>query len=267
MSKIIEKIKSLFSAGKIDFMIGYAEGVAGKVKPYFAAGAEFSDNFIADERCIRNLAVYLNKKEIKSIPKVGIQATMPAIKSILQLAAENQLAEGKVIALVATPQGEILELSTFAEMENFLKNPFPDIAAMARQRIAQIDEMPREARWEYWTKEMANCVRCYACRSVCPLCYCTQCAVEVNKPQWIPVPTHAQGNLEWHMVRAMHLAGRCIGCGECARACPVEIPVGLFSLMLNDFTQETFGQAAGMTAKPDYALGIFKDNDNENFIR
>jgi ferredoxin len=177
--------------------------------------------------------------------------------------------DGQITALVVSPDGKVMEMNSFAEMEKFVSGDFPvsPAAVQARERIHQILDMPREQRWEYWQHEMQNCIKCYACRSACPLCYCTQCTVESNKPQWIPVASHNQGNLEWHIIRAMHMAGRCIGCGECTRACPMDLPVGLISMVLNMYTQEEFGQVAGMKASPDYALGTFKVEDKENFIR
>lgn len=267
MSELNEKIKQLLESGKVNIMIGYSEGAAGNVKPFFSTDPSEAEKFIFDERCLQNLAVYVNNPEIKTKGKMGIVAHFPAVKSILQLAAENQISDGQVIAISVSPDGKVSELNNFAEMESFVANPFPDKSAPLRQKIEEIMKMSPEMRWKYWTNEMANCIKCYACRSACPLCYCTQCTVECNQPQWIPVSPHHQGNLEWHLMRAMHLAGRCIGCGECTRACPVDIPVGMLSLMLNDYIKEEFGQVSGMKSTPDYALSSFRVHDKENFMR
>ena len=65
----------------------------------------------------------------------------------------------------------------------------------------------------------------YACRAACPLCYCTRCIVEDNRPQWILPWASTLPNIEWQINRVMHMAGRCTGCTECERACPMDIPV------------------------------------------
>jgi formate dehydrogenase (coenzyme F420) beta subunit len=74
------------------------------------------------------------------------------------------------------------------------------------------------------------------------------------------------GNLDWHLMRAMHLGGRCVNCGECAKACPMDIPLNLLTYQLIDGIQADFGAVAGMKADAVYALSTFKPDDKENFI-
>ena len=91
--------------------------------------------------------------------------------------------------------------------------------------------------------------------------------MDCNRPQWVPVPSHAIGNQEYQLVRAMHLAGRCVQCGECGRACPVGIPVHLLTFYAEDSVHAQFGQRAGASATIDYALSVFRPDDKETFIR
>jgi len=66
----------------------------------------------------------------------------------------------------------------------------------------------------------------------------------------------------------MHLAGRCVNCGECTRVCPVAIPLHLITTKINLDMVENFGACnAGMSAKSDFAMNTFKVDDKENFIR
>ncbi|NIM03303.1 coenzyme F420 hydrogenase, partial [bacterium] len=58
-----------------------------------------------------------------------------------------------------------------------------------------------------------------------PLCYCSECITEKTMPQWIVSSPSLKGNTFWNVIRAFHLAGRCIDCGECERVCPVNIPL------------------------------------------
>jgi ferredoxin len=99
------------------------------------------------------------------------------------------------------------------------------------------------------------------------MCYCERCTMDSNRPQWIPVASHAIGNLEYHMVRAMHLAGRCVQCGTCGTACPVGIPVHLLTFFAENTVRRQFGQKGGASAKLDYAMSTFKPDDKETFIR
>ena len=91
--------------------------------------------------------------------------------------------------------------------------------------------------------------------------------MDCNRPQWVPVASHELGNLEYHAVRAMHLAGRCVQCGECGRACPVGIPIHLLTCYAEESVRRQFGQPAGASATLNYALGTFRPDDQETFIR
>jgi ferredoxin len=99
------------------------------------------------------------------------------------------------------------------------------------------------------------------------LCYCSRCTVECNQPQWIPVPAHDLGNLEWNVMRAMHLAGRCVDCGDCSRACPVGIPLHLLNRKLISEVFTHFNARSGTAAKAENAMSVFKPNDAEDFIK
>jgi ferredoxin len=90
--------------------------------------------------------------------------------------------------------------------------------------------------------------------------------VDANQPQWIPVQANTHGSMDWHVLRAMHLAGRCISCGECGRACPVDIPCHLLTMQLADQAHSYFGVWAGTSDKMDSVMSSYKPNDKENFI-
>jgi ferredoxin len=99
------------------------------------------------------------------------------------------------------------------------------------------------------------------------MCYCARCITEVNQPQWIPVATDPLGNLEWNIVRAMHLAGRCVDCGSCSDACPQGIRLDLLNRVLAQEVLTSFGGEAGYSTRKEYALSTFKPDDKEEFIR
>lgn len=93
-------------------------------------------------------------------------------------------------------------------------------------------QVPEDADWawwrEFWTKEFDRCIRCYACRESCPACYCRDnCAVQALREKWTSSQVNPLEALMFHAQRAMHVAGRCIECGACERACPVNIPLTL----------------------------------------
>lgn len=90
----------------------------------------------------------------------------------------------------------------------------------------ELEAMSPEERWDFWSGELSRCVRCYACRDACPLCYCEECVFDKYKPfKWNEFSVKLRENLYYQMVRAMHLAGRCVDCGDCERSCPMGIPI------------------------------------------
>ncbi len=95
------------------------------------------------------------------------------------------------------------------------------------QDVYKCETLSDEERTRFFKQEFSKCIRCYACREICPLCFCEECIVEKNDPQWIEASIKPSSNYHWHMIRAFHLAGRCIGCGECSRVCPSKIPLYL----------------------------------------
>lgn len=265
MSKLVEKIVALLREGEVNKIIGYEEG-SNKPRPFFCETAEEAEKLICDSRCIHNLAVYLTKPELLGSGKVAIVATLPTLRSIAQLAAENQLKEEKLLVLTVTSEDQVIVFSGWEEINTYLAGVSFKIAQKEQEIIDKLDGMNREERWAFWQQELSHCFKCYACRAACPLCYCTRCIVEVNCPQWVQPWASTLGNLEWQINRAMHLAGRCTGCGACGDACPVGIPIHLLThKMMEDIGRE-FGRTPGQPAMEGNVLSTFNVGDKEEFI-
>ena len=266
MEDLKNKARQLLEAGVVKVVVGYGKGTGGVIRPILARTPAEAANLVLGEPQGQNLATYLTKPEIKAMGRVAVVATMQALRSILQLAAEKQLREEMVLAL-AVMDGAVLEFATFSAIEEFLATRTDAMPEADRQLIEKLSAMSVGQRRAFWAEELNRCVKCYACRSSCPMCYCERCTMDCNRPQWIPVGSHALGNLEYHMVRAMHLAGRCVECGTCGKACPVGIPVHLLTFFAEESVRKQFGQRGGASASIDYAMSTFKPDDKETFIR
>ena len=132
--------------------------------------------------------------------------------------------------------------------------------------IRLIESMLPEEKRAHFDELVAPCIRCYACRNVCPVCYCPTCFVDEAKPQWVGKTTDPTDVRTFHFLRAFHVAGRCTDCGSCERACPVGIQVRQFTKKLEMEVKELYGYEAGMIQDQRPPLDTFKPDDPEPFL-
>jgi ferredoxin len=134
------------------------------------------------------------------------------------------------------------------------KNPetvYDDIRALEGKTL--------EERRAYWEKEIGRCTRCYACRNACPLCVCQDsCIAETRDPHWMSQRSSASEKMMFHLIHAIHLAGRCTECGECERACPMNIPLGKLKKKINMDMLELFDYVPGIKCEDKPPLYTFK---------
>ena len=144
--------------------------------------------------------------------------------------------------------------------------PSPD-KAISEQKLDSLREMPPEQRWQFWKEEFSRCIRCYACRNVCPACFCERCFVEESEPQWVlPVPRW-QDNLIFQVIRSIHVAGRCTDCGECERACPVNIPLRSLTREMCNLAEELFNYKVGIDKEAPPLFIAYELEEAEDLIR
>lgn len=108
--------------------------------------------------------------------------------------------------------------------------------------VSKLEAQTAEERFAFWQQELSRCIRCNACRNVCPACSCEKCVFDnpksgvANKAAADPF----EENL-FHIIRAFHVAGRCTDCGECSRVCPQHIPLHLLNRKFIKDINELYG--------------------------
>lgn len=129
--------------------------------------------------------------------------------------------------------------------------------------VADLPGIPEgmQERMQYWAAQFERCIRCYACRQVCPACYCTECFADRMAPGWVGKKIQSPENWMYHTTRAMHMAGRCVQCGECERVCPVQIPIQHMMRELAGEVEDLFAFRAGEDPEAEPVLATYRDND------
>lgn len=131
--------------------------------------------------------------------------------------------------------------------------------------VERIEKMSPEEKLAFFQKELSKCIRCNACRNVCPACSCRKCVFDSTK-----FDSSQKANADsfeekmFHIIRAFHVAGRCTDCGECSRVCPQGIPLHLFNRKFIKDINEFYGEyQAGEDIEADVPLTSFTFEDVE----
>jgi len=236
----------------------------------------------------RNIVTHIIENQIKrdQLHIVGIPCT-----GMIDHRAVSKAVNGKEILEVTEEEGtftvkgkgfeEVFEKKDFlqsncrvcthrnpVEYDELIGEPVEEQeAAEAYGDVEEKEGMASDERWDFFTHMIADCIRCYACRNACPLCYCPTCFVDESGPQWVGKSIDPTDTMTFHILRAYHCAGRCTDCGACERACPVGIPVRQFTRKLNKDVQGLFDWEAGLSLDQRPPLDVYRPDDYNDFIR
>lgn len=283
-NQIREEARKALESGEVGLVIGYGAGsVPFKTTPVFIEKPEDVDRLVWNAACVNNLAVYLPKMARDS--KVAVVAKPCDIRSIVTLVREKQLKRENVF-IIGVACGGVIDATKMQDVSATTEVPEAAPAELLREQCkACEDRTPAmsdvtigeptakaedlkieieglsEDRKAYWAEQFSKCIRCYACRQVCPGCYCEICFCDRIEPKWTSKKATADEAWMFHATRAMHLAGRCIQCGECERVCPVGIPAVELARELNAIAKERYGWDSGNPDEEKPLLGSYQDED------
>jgi ferredoxin len=283
----------LLADGTVAAVVGYLPGRRkGSAMPAVVTSAEEAQKLVFSPGCSNNLALYLTraKKEIIAKGKLAVVVKGCDLRAVAGLIGENQLQRDNLVILgLACPgvygaeadRSQPLTATNIARKcreckvrlptgtDQLLGNvpELPPLEPIEAAELARLEAMTPQQRWAFWNEHFSRCIRCLACRQVCPFCFCEQCLCDRNRPQGVEGSPRPAGNTAWHIVRAMHLAGRCAGCAECERACPMEIPLNLLNRKMAQELKELYGYEAGTEVQETGPLTSYDEKDDQSFIK
>jgi ferredoxin len=263
-AQIRDAARQYLENGDVSLVIGYERGPRGVVRPAFVYQADDVDRLVWDQDCNQNLVAYLHNYKHSPrrgvpVPKVAVVVRPCDARAINLLLHEEQIERENVKVIGVTCagsklDGEMRQACQFCTervpvmYDVLIESEQPVDVPTAQDDYADIVEMEDwtpEQRLEYWSKEFDRCIRCYACRQACPGCYCFECVAEQVDPHWTSIALQLPEKYFFHVMRAFHLAGRCVACDACEAVCPMDIPLSKLNRKLAKEVESLFGYRTG----------------------
>ncbi|RKZ09746.1 hypothetical protein DRQ25_05360 [Candidatus Fermentibacteria bacterium] len=270
-NEVRETAKHWLEKGRIDCFIGFSRRVDGSVIPVRITDPADADKLFFGHGCVHNLMSFI---KLDDDERTGILLKGCDGRTMVQLIAEGELDRDRISVLgIVCPgleeDGKLLlkcalcRTNTPPDYDELIHPDGVEIRdnAIEDEELSSIEQLSRAERFKFFMKHFNKCIRCYACRDVCPLCYCRECVTEKSSPQWVEVSIKPSSNAYWNLIRAYHLAGRCVNCGECDRACPVGIPLRILNRKLANIVEEFFEYVPGTSPEITPAMLDFREED------
>lgn len=239
---IKERVTELLSTGEVKGFLAL-KNENGHIKPHLYVSSDEIDQLSIGDGETAGDARYPLAKILTMLlqnhsgERFGILVRGCDQRALKALTAWNQIYSEQVVSIGVACSEELAQACACAL-------PYPDKWLEGEQvepkdpRPVEWEEKSPLQRLELWRAEFEKCIKCYGCRNICPMCFCKECSLEsedvVRKGEIPPdLPM-------FHLVRALHMIGRCVDCGLCEEACPVEIPLRTLYKKVNDIIETRF---------------------------
>ena len=242
-------VYNLFSGANLSKYLIAESKKEGKVAVFLKSCDSFSFVQLQKEHRIRRENVYAvgvqcdGKCDGESLRSAGCEGLTGVEDG--EILTVHTLSGDKTVEKAAAMLGKCRTCKSkrIADFDELIGEQGEDIASDRFAEVAKLEAMSPEERFAFWRGELSRCIRCNACRNVCPACSCEKCVFDnpVSGVQNKAAADSFEENM-FHIIRAFHVAARCTDCGECSRVCPQNIPLHLLNRKMIKDMNELYGE-------------------------
>jgi formate dehydrogenase subunit beta len=235
----------------IEGLLGDVEGVlalrqrSGQVAPHlFCDSSELDELAVSPKYPLPGTLRLIQAQHPEA--RLGIVCRGCEERGLIEMAKRNQVNLDHVVVIGLACTAEEAEECRCAK-------PYPSVLVDTQvgERVEPVaDKLAEELRqksvaerFEFWRKQFERCIKCYGCRNACPQCFCPECTLEEGL--WVERGEVPPAYPTFHLIRAMHTAGKCVGCRECELSCPAGIPLTTLYALIRQEVREMFGYEPG----------------------
>jgi formate dehydrogenase subunit beta len=239
--------------GELDGVVALRRTSEGTAPHLFREGDDLSQLVLEPRYPLASVVSLLQKRYPEA--RFGIIVRGCDARALVEMAKRNQVDPDRLYLLGIACTAEEAEACYCDDPAPNTKNwpaaimiGTPVEGAPPNPMVAKYGEMSLEERREFWQQQFLKCIKCYGCRDICPECFCESCSLE--DPLWVERGLLAPPFPMYHLIRAMHMAARCIGCRQCELTCPAHIPL----TVLYDLIRQDVGELLGYEPGADIAI-------------
>ncbi|MEI7491824.1 MAG: hypothetical protein WCK92_10535 [Bacteroidota bacterium] len=279
-SKQIQDIAAkLFAEGKIDVFVGYRmNGFDDNQVPVVINDPKEVPALVFTEKSVFNLSNYLKADHTRN-KRVGLVVKGCDSRSLNLLLTESQVKRDNLYIIGIACEGVVDDKGQ--KMQNCIECIVPDAVVydemlgsprgkkdyIINADIADLAAKGLVERREYFEEIFDNCIRCNACRHSCPLCYCAKCCIDQETATIYNGSNTASSAFHALMTWSLHLAGRCVDCRNCEKACPSHLPLHLLHKQNEKVIYDNFqNHLAGVEEGDRGAFYKYSLKDPDDFI-
>jgi formate dehydrogenase (coenzyme F420) beta subunit len=279
-TKQIQDIASrLFAEGKIDVFAGYRQNLFDDAQvPFLVTDPADTGKLVFTEKSGFNLTNYLKFEHTRN-KRVGLVVKGCDSRALNLLLTEKQVKRDRLYIVGICCEGVVDDQGEKAQNCKECVMPDPVIydellGTLSGKKnyevnadIREIANMALSERADYFENIFENCIRCNACRHSCPLCYCAKCCIDQETATLYNGANTPSGAAHALLTWSLHLAGRCVDCRNCEKACPSHLPLHLLHKQNERVIFENFQEhLAGMISEDRGAFYKYSMKDPDDFI-